>query len=155
MPSLFDKVPQTLTRDALGSLSKGALAGASNSVGLANKALADIRPGEALKNLAKSALNSDTVTLPDTVIIPTALSMKKTAKDAANLAAKLKNSALAASYKGVLESIQASAEAGEDSLELKIPTAGVSKEAGDFLKSQGYNISENVVKGVTRMTVSW
>jgi hypothetical protein len=155
MPSLFDKVPQTLTRDALGSLSKSALAGASNAVGLANKALAGINPGQALKDLAKGALGKDSVTIPDTVSIPNALSMKKAAKNAAKAAAKLKNSALAASYKGVLEGIQASAASGAGSLDLKIPTAGVGKEAGDFLKEQGYKIKENVVKGVTKMTVGW
>ena len=155
MPSLFDKIPQTLSRDALGSLSKGALAGASNAVGAANKALAGINPGEALKNLAKGALGKDSVTIPDTVAIPNALSMKKAAKAAAKAAAKIKTSALAASYKGVLEGIQASAASGAGSLDLKIPTAGLGKEAGDFLKGQGYSIKESVVKGVSKMTVGW
>jgi hypothetical protein len=151
----FDKLPQTLSRDALGSLSKGALAGASNAVGAANKALAGIKPGEALKNLTKGALGKDSVTIPDTVAIPNALSMKKAAKAAAKAADKLKTSALAASYKGVLEGIQASAASGAGSLDLKIPSAGLGKEAGDFLKGQGYKITESVVKGVSKMNVGW
>lgn len=151
----FDKLPQTLSRDSLGSLSKGALAGASNAVGAANKALAGIKPGEALKNLTKGALGKDSVTIPDTVAIPNALSMKKAAKAAAKAAAKVKTSALAASYKGVLEGIQASAASGAGSLDLKIPSAGLGKEAGDFLKGQGYKITESVVKGVSKMNVGW
>ena len=155
MPTLFDKVPQTLSRDALGSLSKSALAGASNAVGAANKALANITPGAALKDLAKGALGGDSVKIPDTVPIPNALSMKKAAKKAAQAAAKVKSAALAASYKGVLEGIQSSALAGAKDMALKIPSAGIGKEAGDFLKGQGYNIKESVVKGVTKMTVGW
>jgi hypothetical protein len=155
MPSLFDKVPQTLSRDALGSLSKSALVGSKNAVGIANKTLSNIVPGSTLKDLTKNALEKDEVVLSDTVDIPNALSMKKTAKTATKVAAEIKNAALAASYKGVLESIQSSAAAGANKIVLDVPSAGVGKEAGDFLRNQGYIVKENVINGEIKMTVSW
>lgn len=155
MPSLFDKVPKTLSRDALGSLSKSALVGSKNAVGIANKNLSNIVPGSILKDLTKNALEKDEVTLPDTVIIPDALKMKRATSTAIKAAAEIKNAALAANYKGVLESIQSSALAGTSSITLSVPSAGVSKEAGDFLKNQGYTIKENVINGEIKMTVSW
>jgi hypothetical protein len=155
MPSLFDKVPQTLSRDALGSLSKSALIGSKNAVGIANKTLSNIVPGSTLKDITKSALEKDEVILPDTVDIPDAKKMKRTANAALKAAAEIKNAALAANYKGVLESIQSSALVGANNIILDVPSAGVGKEAGDFLRAQGYTVTENIVNGEIKMTVRW